>query len=145
MAVLAVLVTAVGGPAASAATVTTGAGWTELAFDGATGRLSSVIVGAVKAAEPTALPQSGFSLRDHATKDGFVPLAGPVIATKDGLEFHATAPDLRFEAHVRPLGTAWEITGALQRTSPQQRFLSLRFGVPITAAGWKWLCGPCRS
>ena len=38
------------------------------------------------------------------------PQAGPVTQTKEGPGFRATAPDLLFQARLRSLGAAWEIS-----------------------------------
>jgi len=92
----------------------------------------------VEVTEARGIAGSGFSLWDHATKDGFVPLAGQVTQVKEGLEFHAVAPELRFAAQLKSVEAAWEITGVVQRTSARERFLSLRFAVPVKAEGWKW-------
>jgi hypothetical protein len=122
---------------ATAGSISSTAGGVKLTLAENTGRLHSVQIHGNEVASPN-LFNSGFSLRDYATKDGFVPLTGPVIKARNSLMFIAMAAALRFQARIKPLGLGWEITGTVRRTGGGERFLSLRFAVPVIAEGWKW-------
>jgi len=120
-----------------AKTVVTEAGCAKLALDSNNGTITSLNIAGQNRLASKGVAASGFSIWDHATEEGFVPLDCTVRQTGDNLLFTSNALELDFRAMLRPVPGGWEIRGRVQRTGGE-RFLSMRFGVPLDVEGWKW-------
>lgn len=105
----------------------------------AAGRIASIVIGGEENVCPQGMAMSGFSLADQSRSPaGFKPLDCQVSLRGDSLYFHWSGDDLEFNAQMQPIASGWHIKGSLLRMGKAERFVSLRFGIPLAVGGWRW-------
>jgi len=123
---------------AGAAPVTIPSGGLVIAADDASGRITALSVGGQSVMDAAGVPLSGFSVRDHARGADYV--AVPTIIARDGDQWRLTGEldGIRLQAVFTPAGSGYTIKATLERLAGPDRFLSVRFGLPVDVTGWRW-------
>lgn len=106
-------------------------------FDDA-GRITELVAAGKSVLAPAGVPTSGFAVWDHARDQGFVGFPTQVRRTRSGWRFIGERDGLRLVADFRPVGSGYAVAGSLRRTEGPDRFVSLRFGLPVDVHGWRW-------
>jgi len=106
---------------------------------GSSGRITGVRVDGKDALISRGVPWSGFSLRDFSrNQDTFKPLECEVSSRGDIVHFRWSGDGLGLVARMRPVEKGWHIRGSVWRADNNERFFSLRFGIPLDVAEWVW-------
>lgn len=134
---LTILLSAMTHSAAAGDNLATRSGGLEIVFDQATGRLVALQTAAHSVLAPSGVAGSGFALRDHAIDKAPLPLTCTVRRQADALEFSAARDGLRLSATCTAIADGWEFRATVARTDDRERFLSLRFGLPVDVGGWR--------
>jgi len=101
------------------------------------GRITAMDLAGRDCLAPKAVAQSGFALRDHQKDEGFVALACTVESAGGKALLKAQREGITLEAQISPMGNGFQVQGSLSRTGPQ-RYVSLRFGLPVDVTGFTW-------
>jgi hypothetical protein len=105
-------------------------------FDGS-GRVTGLAVAGRSVLDPVGVPASGFAVWDHARDKGFVGFSTRMYPNRDGWRFVGEQDGLRLVASFRKAGSGYAVEGSVRRTGGD-RFLSVRFGLPVDVEGWRW-------
>ena len=103
------------------------------------GRITAVEISGQNELCSRGAAMSGFSLRDFSRKqDSFKPINCDVSSHGDTVRFHGLEDGLELTAQMRAVENGWHIHGSLWRADNTERFVSLRFAIPLDVAGWMW-------